>query len=59
MPDDLHLSGLTAEQYRERAKLVRNLAEGVKVALLRQDLLDVADQYERCAETADTDAPRD
>ena len=36
---------LDAEQCRERAKLVRYTAEAVKSALLRQDLLEVANEY--------------
>jgi galactokinase len=45
---------LTAEQYRERAKLVRHAAQGVKSALLRHDLLDItAQQYEHLAETVE------
>jgi hypothetical protein len=44
---------LTAEQYRERAKLVRHAAQGVKSALFRHDLLDIAEQYDHLAETVD------
>jgi len=48
---------LTAEQYRERAKLVRYAAQGVKSALFRHDLLDVAEHYGRLAETVDRWTP--
>ena len=53
MSEDPHQLRLTAGQYRERAKLVRNLAQGAKSALLRQELLDVANEYERRAERAE------
>jgi hypothetical protein len=43
----------TAEQYRERAKLVRQKALAVKTALLRYELLDIARQYEDLADIAD------
>jgi hypothetical protein len=48
-PDPPHL---TTEQYRERAKLARYTAAAAKSALLRQDLLEVASEYERLAESA-------
>ena len=41
----------SAEQYRERAKLVRYTAQAVRSALLRDDLLDIAAQYDHLAET--------
>ena len=44
---------LDAEQCRERAKLVRYTAEAVKSALLRQDLLEVANEYEQLADSAE------
>ncbi len=44
---------LDAEQCRERAKLVRYTAEAVKSALLRQDLLEVANEYEGCSAPVD------
>ena len=44
---------LTADQCRQRAKLVRNFAKGVSSGLLRQDLLDIAAEYERRAESAE------
>jgi hypothetical protein len=44
---------LTADQCRQRAKLVRNFAKGVSSGLLRQDLLDIAAEYERHAESAE------
>jgi len=48
---------LSPDQYRERAKLVRNLAGGVRSALLRQDLLDIASEYEDRAQSA-SEAPQ-
>ena len=48
---------LDAEQCRERAKLVRYTAEAVKSALLRQDLLEVANEYEQLAESAEVTGP--
>ena len=50
MPNDVRQLHLTADQCRERAKLVRNLAGDVTSTLLRQDLLDIANEYERRAE---------
>jgi hypothetical protein len=44
---------LTAEQYRERAKLARQAEQGVKSALLRHDLLDIAAQYDHLAESVE------
>jgi hypothetical protein len=46
---------LTADQCRQRAKLVRNFAKGVSSGLLRQDLLDIAAEYERRAESTEAD----
>ena len=40
----------SAEQYRERAKRVRFTAQAVRSALLRHDLLDMAEEYEWLAE---------
>ena len=57
MPDDTRQPRLTADQCRERAKLVRNLAEGVGSALLRQDLIEVASEYERGADMAESGSP--
>jgi hypothetical protein len=51
MADDHDTNHLTAEQYRERAKLVRYTAESVRSALLRQDLLDVAAEYDQLADS--------
>ena len=51
MPEEVSQLHLTAKQCRERARLVRNVAKGVSSALLRQDLLDVAAEYERRAES--------
>jgi hypothetical protein len=51
MPEEVCQLHLTAKQCRERARLVRNFAKGVSSALLRQDLLDIAAEYERRAES--------
>ena len=51
MPEEVCPLHLTANQCRERARLVRNFAKGVSSALLRQDLLDIAGEYERRAES--------
>jgi hypothetical protein len=49
----------SAEQYRERAKRVRYTAQAVRSALLRDDLLDVAEEYESVAESLEeTREPR-
>jgi hypothetical protein len=53
MADDRDPNNLTAEQYRERAKLVRYTAEAVRSALLRQDLLDVAAEYDHLADSTE------
>jgi hypothetical protein len=54
MADDLDaLECPTAEQYRDRAKLIRYTAEAVKSGLLRQDLLELAAEYDELAEAAD------
>ena len=50
---------LDAEQCRERAKLVRYTAETVRSALLRQDLLEVANEYEQLAESAEASHSED
>jgi hypothetical protein len=50
MPDDVRPLRLTTDQCQQRAKLVRNFAKGVKSELLRQDLLDIAAEYERFAD---------
>ena len=42
----------TAEQYRERANLARQKAAAMKSRLCRQDLLDIARQYEELADIA-------
>jgi hypothetical protein len=51
MADDADLLPRTAEQYRERAKLVRYTAEAVKSALLRHDLLDIANEFDELADS--------
>jgi len=50
MPHDVRPLHLTADQCHQRAKLVRNFAKGVISELLRQDLLDIAAEYERFAD---------
>ena len=52
MADD-HVNHLTLEQCRERAKLVRYTAEAVRSALLQQDLLDVAAEYDQLADSTE------
>jgi hypothetical protein len=46
---------LTAEQYREQAKLVRQTAAATTSRLRRQGLLDTARLYEELANIADND----
>ena len=46
--DPLHPA--TAEQYRERAKLIRRQVETLNNADVRRQLLAIADQYDRLAE---------
>lgn len=50
MPHAVRLLNLTPDQCHQRARLVRNFAKGVTSCLLRQDLLDIAAEYERFAE---------
>jgi hypothetical protein len=50
MPLDVRPLHLTRDHCYQRAKLVRNFAKGVASDLLRQDLLDIAAEYERCAD---------
>ena len=45
-----------AEPCRERARLVRYTAEAAKSALLRRDLLDIAEQYDRLADSIEEGA---
>ena len=54
MADDAEVLRPTAEQYRERAELVRQKAAAMKSRLRRQELLDIAEQYEDLAEIADS-----
>jgi hypothetical protein len=49
---------LTAEQYRERAKLVRQTAAATTSRLRRQGLLDAARLYEELADIADNEQAR-
>jgi hypothetical protein len=42
---------LTAEQYRERAKLIRQTAAATTSRLRRQGLLDTARRYEELADS--------
>jgi hypothetical protein len=51
MPEEVCQLHLTAKQCRERARLIRNFAMGVSSSLLRQDLLDIAAEYERRTES--------
>ena len=53
MPADAKSMHLDAEQCRERAKLVRYTAEAVRSALLRDDLLEIAREYDERAEALD------
>jgi uncharacterized protein Yka (UPF0111/DUF47 family) len=46
----------TAEQYRERAKLFRQQAAAMKSPLRRQELIDLADQCDRLADTIERGA---
>jgi len=50
MPHDVRPLHLTTDQCHQRAKLVRNFAKDVTSELLRQDLLDIAAEYERFAD---------
>jgi hypothetical protein len=43
----------TAERYRERAKLVRMQAAAMRSRLRREELLDVAQQYEDLADNVE------
>jgi hypothetical protein len=49
---------LIAEQYRERAKLVRQTAGATTSRLRRQGLLDAARLYEELADIADNEQAR-
>ena len=49
---------LTAEQYRDRAKLVRQTAGAMTSRLRRQGLLDTARLYEKLADIADNEQAR-
>jgi hypothetical protein len=49
---------LTAEQYRERAKLIRQTAAATTSRLRRQGLLDTARRYEERADIADNEQAR-
>ena len=50
MLHDVRPLHLTSDHCHQRAKLVRNFAKGVTSDLLRQDLLDIAAEYERLAD---------
>ena len=52
MTNDVRPLHLTTDQCHQRAKLVRNFAKGVTSELLRQDLLDIAAEFERFADEA-------
>ncbi len=52
MVDDADpLNPATAEQYRERAKLIRRQVETLNNSDVRRQLLAIADQYDRLAES--------
>jgi hypothetical protein len=51
MADDPDPQYPTAEQYRERANLVRQRAETMNDADIRRQLLNIAMQYERLADS--------
>ena len=53
MADDHDTNHLAPEQYREHAKLARYTAKAMRSTLLRQDLLDIAAEYDELAETAE------
>jgi len=53
MADHVLSPPLTAEQCRDRARLIRYTAAAVKSALLRHDLLEMASEYEQLAESAE------
>jgi RNA:NAD 2'-phosphotransferase (TPT1/KptA family) len=54
MADDIiDAPQLTAEQYRERAKLVRQTAAATTSRLRRQGLLDTARRYEELADNSE------
>ena len=44
---------INTDQYRERAKLVRYTAEAARSALFRDDLLEIAREYDERAEALD------
>jgi hypothetical protein len=50
---DVDLLNPSAKQYRERAKLIRYTTEAVKGALLRRDLLDIADEFDGLADSVE------
>jgi hypothetical protein len=53
MADHVLAPPLTAEQCRDRARLIRYTAAAVKSALLRHDLLEMASEYEQFARGAE------
>jgi hypothetical protein len=57
MAEDADVLWLTAEQYRKRANVVRQQAAAMKSRLRREELLDIARQYEDLADIGD-DIPR-
>jgi hypothetical protein len=42
---------LTADQYKERAKIVRSTADQMTRATMRRQLLRIAEEYERLADS--------
>jgi hypothetical protein len=45
------MRAMTAQQYRQEAERLRQLAEASASAALRQRLLDIAQEYERLADS--------
>lgn len=55
MCDHVDLMHLKAGQCRERAKLIRYTAQAVRSAFLRDDLLDIAREYDERAVALERD----
>ena len=58
MAEDADVLRPTAKQYRERAKMLRQQAAAMKSPLRQQELLHIADQCDRLAETIERGAVR-
>jgi|GraSoiStandDraft_50_1057286.scaffolds.fasta_scaffold3190305_1 hypothetical protein len=54
---DIQVTDLSAEQFRDRAKFLRYTAEAVRSALLRDDLLEIAREFDERAEALDRSDP--